>query len=89
MSFRCAVNWILTTFKSDPKPTRACVQPPEYRIARGAGHFAYLAPCSLEFKKSEPKLCKDPAGFNRELWHQTMNAAVVSFFKRQLQPIPR
>jgi predicted dienelactone hydrolase len=67
----------------------ALPQPPEYRIARGAGHFAYLAPCSLEFKKSEPKLCKDPDGFNRELWHQTMNAAVVSFFKRQLQPMPR
>jgi predicted dienelactone hydrolase len=67
----------------------ALPQPPEYRIAKGAGHFAYLAPCSLEFKKSEPKLCKDPDGFNRELWHQTLNAAVVSFFKRQLQPIPR
>jgi predicted dienelactone hydrolase len=67
----------------------ALPQPPEYRIAKGAGHFAYLAPCSPAFKKSEPKLCRDPDGFNRELWHQTLNAAVVSFFKRQLQPIPR
>jgi predicted dienelactone hydrolase len=67
----------------------ALPQPPEYRIAKSAGHFAYLAPCSLEFKKSEPGLCKDPDGFNRELWHQAMNAAIVSFFKRQLQPIPR
>ncbi|MGB8693128.1 MAG: hypothetical protein WCD08_06430, partial [Steroidobacteraceae bacterium] len=59
---------------------------PEYRIAKGAGHFAYLAPCSPEFKKAEPKLCEDPGSFNRELWHQAMNAAVVSFFKRQLRP---
>lgn len=67
----------------------ALPQPPEYRIARGAGHFAYLAPCSPEFKKAEPELCKDPDGFDRGLWHQTLNAAVVSFFKRRLQPTPR
>ena len=63
----------------------ALAQPPEYRIAKGAGHFAYLAPCPPEFKKSEPKLCTDPDGFNREHWHQTMNAAVVAFFTRHLR----
>jgi predicted dienelactone hydrolase len=63
----------------------ALAQPPEYRIAKGAGHFAYLAPCPPEFKKLEPKLCTDPDGFNREDWHQTMNAAVVAFFTRHLR----
>lgn len=64
----------------------ALSQPPEYHVAKRAGHFAYLTPCSPEFKKSEPKLCKDPAGFDRELWHETMNASVVAFFRRQLRP---
>ncbi len=63
----------------------ALAQPPEYRIAKGAGHFAYLAPCPPEFEKSEPGLCTDPDGFNREHWHQTMNAAVVTFFRRHLR----
>lgn len=63
----------------------ALAPPPEYHIAKGAGHFAYLAPCPPEFEKSEPRLCKDPDGFNREHWHQTMNAAVVKFFKRHLR----
>jgi predicted dienelactone hydrolase len=62
----------------------ALPQPPEYRVAKGAGHFAYLTPCSPAFTESEPKLCKDPAGFDRERWHQTMNASVVAFFRRQL-----
>jgi len=59
---------------------------PEYRIAKGAGHFAFLTPCPPEFARAEPKLCTDPEGFNRERWHQTMNAAVVVFFRRHLRP---
>lgn len=65
----------------------ALVQPPEYRIAKGAGHFAYLAPCSADMKKDAPRLCEDPAGFDRERWHPSMNAAVVAFFRRQLQSV--
>ena len=60
-------------------------QPPEYRVARGAGHFAYLAPCPPQFKQSEPRLCKDPDGFNRERWHQAMNVSIITFFKQQLR----
>ena len=60
-------------------------QPPEYRVAQGAGHFAYLAPCPPEFKQSEATLCKDPGGFNRERWHHEMNTAIIAFFQQRLR----
>ncbi len=60
---------------------------PEFRIAKGAGHFAYLAPCSPSMRDAAPKLCDDPAGFNRVRWHQALNSAVVEFFGRQLRPV--
>ena len=59
-------------------------QTPEYHVARGAGHFAYLAPCPAELAKSAEEICSDPKGFDRVAWHQKMNAAVVSFFQRNL-----
>ena len=65
----------------------ALAPPPEFHIAQGAGHFSYLAPCPSEFATSAPKLCKDPDGFDREQWHRTMNAAVVSI-GRQLAVTP-
>jgi predicted dienelactone hydrolase len=63
----------------------ALPRPPEYHVAKGAGHFAYLAPCPPAFKASAPKLCEDPPGFDRTAWHRTMNAAVAAFFKQHLQ----
>lgn len=57
---------------------------PDFKVARGAGHFAYLAPCPPEFKKEAPPLCNDPPGFDRISWHQKMNALVVDFFKKKL-----
>lgn len=62
----------------------ALPQAPEYHVAQGAGHFAYLAPCPPAFKASAPRICKDPKGFDRAAWHQRMNAAVVAFFQRHL-----
>ena len=58
----------------------------EYRVARGAGHFAYLAPCPASWRDSAEKLCKDPDGFDRVRWHQLMNAEVVRFFTQHLRP---
>ena len=60
----------------------------EYRVARGAGHFAYLVPCPPEWRESAGKICKDPAGFDRARWHQAMNADVVRFFSQQLRSPP-
>jgi predicted dienelactone hydrolase len=64
----------------------ALPQMTEYHIARGAGHFAFLAPCSPELKKKIPSICIDPNGFDRAAWHLSMNAAVVKFFKQKLLP---
>lgn len=64
----------------------ALPQMPEYHVARGAGHFAYLAPCSPALEKKFPNICIDPKGFDRISWHSNMNAAVVSFFKQKLLP---
>ena len=61
-------------------PTR-----PEYHVARGAGHFAYLVPCPPALQDSAPRICEDPDGFDRNAWHLRMNAFVVKFFRRHLQ----
>ncbi|MBI5581964.1 MAG: dienelactone hydrolase [Deltaproteobacteria bacterium] len=60
----------------------------DYHVARGAGHFAYLAPCSPTLKKANPGICIDPNGFDRTAWHLSMNTAVVTFFKQKLLPNP-
>lgn len=59
--------------------------PPEYRIARGGGHFAFLAPCPPALMDSAPRICEDPESFDRAALHRTMNAEVVSFFARHLK----
>jgi predicted dienelactone hydrolase len=63
----------------------ALPQAPEYHVAMGAGHFAYLAPCPTTLKKSAGRICTDPEGFDRSAWHRTMNAAITTFFRQHLQ----
>lgn len=53
---------------------------PEYFVAKGAGHFAFLAPCSEALRKESKEICEDPKGFDRERWHSTMNQAITAFF---------
>ena len=55
-----------------------------FHVAKGAGHFAFLAPCPSALTKELPELCKDPQGFDRVIWHKEMNSAVVQFFRQQL-----
>ena len=63
---------------------RALANDPEFIVAGGAGHFAYLAPCPPKFKAEAPSLCNDPSGFDRTSWHQHMNSQVIRFFKSTL-----
>ena len=51
----------------------------EFHTVQNAGHFAFLPPCDFSVK-----LCSDPEGFDREAFHDELNDAVVSFFKRTL-----
>jgi predicted dienelactone hydrolase len=55
-------------------------------VAKGAGHFAFLAPCSEELRKEAAAICEDPVGFNRQQWHASMNQAVTTFFRSALRP---
>jgi len=57
---------------------------PDYRVAAGAGHFAFLAPCAAGQAESQPAICGDEPGFDRSALHRDMNARVVEYFKAQL-----
>lgn len=57
---------------------------PEFHVAEGAGHFAYLAPCPPALMQSAKEICSDPQGFDRLAWHKKMNADVVSFFRKNV-----
>lgn len=63
-------------------------RPPEYHIVWSAGHFAFLAPCTPALKESAERICEDPEGFDRPSFHRTMNAAVIRFFRENLQSGP-
>jgi predicted dienelactone hydrolase len=70
---------------ADVEAVRAALPPTtEFRVAQGAGHFAFLAPCPPGLRASAPEICDDPDGFDRVTWHRTMNAEVVAFFDRTL-----
>ncbi len=58
---------------------------PEYQVAESAGHFAFLAPCSAAQAESQPAICQDEPGFDRQAFHRDMNARVAAFFKARLQ----
>ena len=66
-------------FVRDALPT-----PPEDHQVKGAGHFAFLAPCPAWLAAREPRLCADPPGFDRAAFHRAMNAAVLAFFRNRL-----
>ncbi len=57
---------------------------PEFRAVPGAGHFAFVAPCSEALANVSALLCTDPPGFDRVAFHRAFNRAVVIFFAAQL-----
>lgn len=58
---------------------------PDFQVAAGAGHYAFLAPCSAEQAEALPGICRDEMGFDRTAFHQDLNARVTAFFKARLQ----
>jgi predicted dienelactone hydrolase len=59
---------------------------PDYRVVPNAGHFAFLTPCTPALASIVPAICRDPAGFDRAVFHREFNPAVVAFFKAKLGP---
>jgi predicted dienelactone hydrolase len=55
---------------------------PEEHVVAGAGHFAFLPPCSQALAKQAPQICTDAPGFDRYAFHREFNRAVVVFFKK-------
>ena len=58
---------------------------PDFRVAAGGGHYAFLAPCSAEQAEALPGICRDDAGIDRLAFHRELNAQVTAFFKARLQ----
>jgi predicted dienelactone hydrolase len=58
--------------------------PPETRLVPLASHFAFLAPCSPALAEQVKEICDDPPGFDRTAFHRDFNAAIVAFFRKQL-----
>lgn len=62
----------------------ALPQAPDYRVVVDAGHFDFLAPCSLALAALAPAICSSAVGFDRVGFHASFNAAVVDFFGKNL-----
>lgn len=64
---------------------RALPEVPDYHVVPKAGHFDFLAPCSVALANIAPAICKSDPGFDRVAFHQTFNASVVDFFGKNLK----
>lgn len=57
-------------------PTKA-----SHEIVKRAGHFVFMAPCSIELKQAAPVICNDNKFVDRTEIHQKLNRDIVNFFK--------
>ena len=57
---------------------------PEYRVVKGAGHYAFLSPCPENQVDEDPDTCRDRRGFNRVEFHRRLNDQIHEFFARTL-----
>ncbi|CAB3907516.1 alpha/beta hydrolase family protein [Achromobacter deleyi] len=64
---------------------RAGLPQAEFHRVDGAGHFAFLAPCSAGQAEAMPAICADAPGFDRAAWHREFNAKVIAFFQSALR----
>ncbi len=58
---------------------------PDYHVEAGAGHYAFLPPCSARMLKSAPRICADAPGFDRADFHKRLNAQLIQFFQANLR----
>jgi predicted dienelactone hydrolase len=50
-----------------------------------AGHYAFLAPCTVQVAAANPRICVDaPPDFDRAAFHRTFDTEVVRFFSAHL-----
>lgn len=53
----------------------------EFQLVPNAAHLSFLAPCGI---LQLAPICRDPDGFDRQVFHDAMNPRVVEFFVKQL-----
>jgi predicted dienelactone hydrolase len=69
---------------TNTEPVRAALgSRVEFHTVADAGHFAFLTPCGL---LAPPALCSDPQGFDRKAFHRQMNASIIAFFEKNMNP---
>jgi predicted dienelactone hydrolase len=52
----------------------------DFKLFPGAGHFVFMAPCDDLQRATQPGLCTDPVGVDREDIHRNLSSEAVSFF---------
>ncbi|WP_394354759.1 alpha/beta hydrolase family protein [Aquipseudomonas alcaligenes] len=57
---------------------------PEYRLLPGAGHFVFMAPCTVEMAQLLPYLCEDAEGVDRAAIHHALSLDAARFFTENL-----
>ena len=60
-------------------PERAQVT---YRVVENAGHYSFLSPFPPAMKSPSFPPSTDPEGFDREAFHERLNAEVLDFLNR-------
>jgi predicted dienelactone hydrolase len=58
--------------------------PPQEHVVPGAGHYAFLPPCSEALVQQAPQICTDSPGFDRYTFHRDFNREIGAFFKKTL-----
>lgn len=56
----------------------------DFKLLAGAGHFVFMAPCDDEQRATQPILCTDAIGVDREDIHRNLSAEAVRFFGNAL-----
>ncbi|MFJ3486927.1 alpha/beta hydrolase family protein [Pseudomonas sp. NPDC090202] len=56
----------------------------DFKLLAGAGHFVFMAPCDDEQRATQPVLCTDAIGVDREDIHRNLSAEAVRFFETAL-----
>jgi predicted dienelactone hydrolase len=54
----------------------------EHHIVANAGHFSFLDPFPPALTRPDFAPSQDPPGFDREVYHETLNAGVLAFLQR-------
>jgi predicted dienelactone hydrolase len=62
----------------------ALPEPPDDHLVANADHFDFLAPCNEALANVAPAVCESAPGFDRAVFHQDINQALIAFFTTQL-----